>query len=39
MTTTADYTENVLLIPPPNGISGNRSTTTTSTSPEPGHTS
>ena len=39
MTTTADNTEKILLIPPPNGIRGNRSTATTSTSPEPGYAS
>jgi hypothetical protein len=38
MTTTADYTEKIWLIPP-SGISSNRSTTTTSTRPEPGHAS
>jgi len=39
MTTTADYTEKILLIPHFNGIGGNRSNTTTSASPEPGHAS
>jgi len=39
MTSTAGYTEKILLIPYLNGIGGNRSTATTSTSPEPGHAS
>jgi hypothetical protein len=39
MTTTAGYTENTGLIPPCIGINSNRSTTTTSTYPEPGHAS
>jgi hypothetical protein len=39
MTTTTDYTEKILLITPPNGIRSNRSTTTTSTSPESGSAS
>ena len=39
MITTTDYAEKILLIPPPNGIGSNRSTTTTSTPAEPGYTS
>ena len=39
MTTTADYTEKIWPIPPCIGINSNRSTTTRSTYPEPGHAS
>ena len=39
MTTSVGYTEKIWLIRPCNGINGKPSTTTTSTSPEPGRAS
>jgi len=39
MITTADCTEKILLIPPPNGIGSNRSITTAPTPAEPGYAS